>query len=398
MAPPSDIATQGLARIKQWFADRNRQQRRAVDRVRVCFVGYGGAGKTTLAKLLTDGVSATCAAVQGAQPMCEWNGAQVDAWIRAAPNGATPAEGRFLEQLANALINLAPDGQYLVHDISKWDIAMVLNSTRNTFTDAEVKRWWPRFRDRLENHERKGYASTIGIDISEMRLLAGMGQDGIIVEMMDFSGQMDYYSTHAMFLAMQNVLYVLVSKAAAKNSAPGSQIEEALYWLSYLRSSASRLRRRNVGNAEDDAAARVLLAETHTDKIDARYTPDGLLHILGERMDKLGEAETDPPSLVRSLVCAPRYDDHDKADKARSVIIRSIEQQVTLSVLALFRSVPRCIQYFHQQPLLSASPSRGHRFPLGVWSMDVRSRRLRLERSAGHRRRAESSQEGADSP
>jgi hypothetical protein len=123
VAPPVVIATQGLARIKLWLSDRRTQQRRPLDRMRVCFVGYGGAGKTTFAKLLTDGAAATCAAVQDALPIREWPSAQVDAWIRAGPIAATPAERQFLEKLANALAAIEPDGEFLVDVVSQWDDA-----------------------------------------------------------------------------------------------------------------------------------------------------------------------------------------------------------------------------------------------------------------------------------
>jgi GTPase SAR1 family protein len=332
VTPPLDIAKQGLARIKQWFVDRRMQQRRTPDRLRVCFVGYGGAGKTTLAKLLTDGVAATCSAVNEARPMQEWSSAQVDAWIRAAPDAATAAECRFLEQLADALAcNLAPDGQYLVDDVSKWDSAAVLCNTGSAFTEAVVRRWWPKLRDRIGDHKRKGYASTVGINVWELKLPASERHDGLTVEIVDLAGQMEFYTTHALFVAMRRVLYVLVSKAAAKGSASESQIEEALYWLSYLRSSMSRIRSRSADGADDVAVARVLLAMTHTDAVEPKYEPDGLLHILAQHVDKLGEAANNPPRLVRGVPCVPRYDDHVKADAARLFLIRSIEQQVRLS-------------------------------------------------------------------
>ena len=333
IAPPPDIADRGLARIKLWFVDRRAQQRRPVDRLRVCFVGFGGAGKTTLAKLLTDGDAATCAAVKNARPMREWSSAQVDAWIRAASTGATAAECRFLEQLANALADVEPDGDYLVEDIAKWDIAAVLSNT-GTFTDAaaaaQVRRWWPKFTDRVANHVRKGYASTVGIDVWEVKLPAGEGHGELTVEVVDFAGQMQYYTSHSLFIAMRHVQYVLVSKAAGKGSAAESQLDEARYWLRFLRSSMSKVR--NVGNADIAAAARVLLAITHTDVIEPKYKPAALLNILGEEIDALRDAANDPPYLIRSLLCVPRYRDDDvaKAAEARSALIEAIEQQVGL--------------------------------------------------------------------
>jgi hypothetical protein len=56
-----------------------------------------------------------------------------------------------------------------------------------------------------------------------------------------------------------------------------------------------------------------------------------LLHVLGQRIDRLGEAANDPPRLVRSQPCVPRYDDLGKADNARSMLIRALEAQVCLS-------------------------------------------------------------------
>ena len=342
VAPPVDIATQGLARIKLWLSDRRTQQRRPLDRMRVCFVGYGGAGKTTFAKLLTDGAAATCAAVQDALPIREWPSAQVDAWIRAGPIAATPAERQFLEKLANALADIEPDGEFLVDVVSQWDAAAVLSNTSNVFTDIQVGRWWPRFQDRVLNLERKGYSSTVGIDVWELTLPGGLQ-----VKIIDFAGQMEYYISHGMFVALHNVLYVLVSKAAPKCNMSDCQIDEALYWVGYLRSSMSIVRvqgsgdgtagnsfmrrnrpRRTSGQSENDAVARVLLAVTHTDAIEPKYEPAGLLHILGQRVDELGEAANDPPSLIRSPVCVPKYDDPVAADEARSCLIRAIEQQV----------------------------------------------------------------------
>ena len=347
VAPPVDIATQGLARIKLWLSDRRTQQRRPLDRMRVCFVGYGGAGKTTFAKLLTDGAAATCAAVQDALPIREWPSAQVDAWIRAGPIAATPAERQFLEKLANALADIEPDGEFLVDVVSQWDAAAVLSNTSNVFTDIQVRRWWPRFQDRVLNLERKGYSSTVGIDVWELTLPGGLQ-----VKIIDFAGQMEYYISHGMFVALHNVLYVLVSKAAPKCNMSDCQIDEALYWVGYLRSSMSIVRvqgagdgtagssfmrrnrpRRTSGQSENDAVARVLLAVTHSDAIEPKYEPAGLLHILGQRVDELGEAANDPPSLIRSPVCVPRYDDPVAADEARSCLIRAIEQQVPAIVL-----------------------------------------------------------------
>ncbi len=367
VAPPVDIATQGLARIKLWLGDRRTQQRRPLDHMRVCFVGYGGAGKTTFAKLLTDGAAATCAAVQSALPIREWPSAQVDAWIRAGPIAATPAERQFLETLANALADIEPDGEFLVDVASKWDAEAVLRNTSNVLTDTQVERWWPRFQDRVRNHERKGYSSTMGIDVWELTLPGGLQ-----VKIVDFAGQMEYYVSHGMFVALHNVLYVLVSKAAPKGNLSDCQIDEALYWVGYLRSSMSIARvhgagddednddddssdsgaddasdtdgsdadgsgsvdadgsgpRRPSSQSEDGAVARVLLAVTHTDAIEPKYEPAALLHILGQRVDELCEAANDPPGLLRTPVCVPRYDDPVTADEARSCLIRAIEQQV----------------------------------------------------------------------
>jgi GTPase SAR1 family protein len=351
VAPPVDIATQGLARIKLWLSDRRTQQRRPLDRMRVCFVGYGGAGKTTFAKLLTDGAVATCAAVQDELPIRKWTSAQVDAWIRAGPIAATPAERQFLERLANALADIEPDGKFLVDFVSQWDAAVVLSNTSNAFTDIQVRRWWPRFQDRVLNHERKGYSSTVGIDVWELTLPGGLQ-----VKIIDFAGQMEYYISHGMFVALRNALYVLVSKAAPKCNMSDCQIDEALYWVGYLRSSMSIVRvqgagdgtagssfmrrnssgpRRTSSQSENDAVARVLLAVTHTDAFEPKYEPAGLLHILGQRVDEHGEAANDPPSLIRPGVCVPRYDDPVTADEARSCLIRAIEEQVPVIVLFL---------------------------------------------------------------
>ena len=95
------------------------------------------------------------------------------------------------------------------------------------------------------------------------------------------------------------------------------------------------LSRMRFSQGEDDAVSRVLLAVTHTDAIEAKYEPAGLLHILGQRVDELGDAARDPPNLLRSPVCVPRYDDLARADEARSCLIRAIEQQVPVIVLFL---------------------------------------------------------------
>jgi GTPase SAR1 family protein len=342
VSPPVDIAEHGLARIKQWFADRRAQERRPVDRLRVCFVGFGGAGKTTLARLLTDNDPvATCAAVQGARPMREWSSAQVDAWIRAAPHNAAAAECRFLEQLANALADIEPDGEYLVEDVATWDVAAVLSNMGGTFTDAaaaaQVRRWWPRFIGRVGNHVQKGYDSTVGIDVWELELPEGNGHGVLTIEVVDFAGQMQFYTSHSLFIAMRRVPYVLVSNAAVKGSASESQVsasksqvDEALYWLRFLRSSMLSVRRRNT---EDDSVAQVLLAVTHTDTVEPTFKPDDLLHFLGQRLGALGEAASGLLRLVRSEPCVPRYDDAVKAGEARSVLIRAIEAQVSLCLL-----------------------------------------------------------------
>jgi hypothetical protein len=107
-------------------------------------------------------------------------------------------------------------------------------------------------------------------------------------------------------------------------------VDEALYWLRFLRSSMSSVRRRNT---EDDSVAQVLLAVTHTDAVEPTFKPDGLLHFLGQRLGALGEAASGPLRLVRSEPCVPRYDDAVKAGEARSVLIRAIEAQVSLCLL-----------------------------------------------------------------
>jgi hypothetical protein len=260
-------------------------------------------------------------------PIRKWATAQVDAWIRAGPEAATPLERQFLETLANALAAVEPDGEFLVDVVSHWDAAEVLSNTGNALTVIQVERWWPRFQDSVLNHERKGYSSTVGIDVWELTLPGGLQ-----VKIVDFAGQMEYYVSHGMFVALHNVLYVLVSKAAPKGNMSDCQIDEALYWIGYLRSSMSIAR---VHGAGDGAVARVLLAVTHTDAIEPKCEPAGLLHILGQRVDELGAAANDPPSLLRSPVCVPRYDDPVTADEARSCLIRAIEQQVP--PIALFR-------------------------------------------------------------
>jgi hypothetical protein len=108
-----------------------------------------------------------------------------------------------------------------------------------------------------------------------------------------------------------------------------SQIDDARYWLSFLRSSMSAVRRRNTGNSDEgDGVARVLLAVTHTDAVEPKHTPDGLLRLMVQLVDALGEAASDPPRLERCALCVPRYDHIVKADEARSSLIRSIEKQV----------------------------------------------------------------------
>ncbi len=390
VSPPANIAQHGWVRIKQWFADRRAQQRRSVDRLRVCFVGFGGAGKTTLARLLTDGAAATCGAVNAALPMRQWSSTQVDAWIRAAPNGATEAESRFLEKLADALADpdLAPDGEYLVEEIVKWDPAMVVTNTStatgSAFTKLQVKRWWPRFCDRVFNHERKGYTSTIGIDVWEVELLVGEGQK-LILEVVDFAGQMQFYTSHSLFFALNNAQYVLVSKAAPKGDGSESQIEEALYWLSFLRSSMARIRRHNAKDGDVTAVAQVLLAVTHTDKAEPSLPPDGLLHILGQRIDKLGQPANDPPRLARGQPCAPRYDDVGKADEARSMLIRALEAQVRLS----HRCAPFVAATCFDGPCRVWLGACHSQCCAGRWPIGVRGGCLCPERGAGHRRGSE---------
>ena len=388
VSPPVDIAKHGLARIKQWFADRRAQQRRPVDRLRVCFVGFGGAGKTTLARLLTDGAAATCAAVNAALPMRQWSSAQVEAWIRAAPNGATEAESRFLEKLVDALADLAPDGEYLVEAIAKWDPAMVVSNTStaagSAFTEPQVKRWWPRFCDRVFNHDRKGYNSTIGIDVWEVELLVGEGQK-LILEVVDFAGQMQFYTSHSLFFALNNAQYVLVSKAAPKGDGSESQIEEALYWLSFLRSSMARSCHHNAKDGELTAVAQALLAVTHTDKAKPSLPPDGLLHILGQRIDMLGQPANDPPRLARGQPCVPRYDDVGKADEARSMLIRALEAQVRLS----HRCAPFVAETCFDGPCRVWLGACHSQCCAGRWPIGVRGGCLRRERGAGHRRGSE---------
>ncbi len=383
-SPPANIAENGLARIKQWFADRRAQQRRPVDRLRVCFVGFGGAGKTTLARLLTEGASTTCGAVNAALPMRQWSSTQVDAWIRAAPNGATEAESRFLEQLANALADLAPDGEYLVEEIAMWDPAMVVSNTStaagSAFTEPQVKRWWPRFCDRVFNHDRKGYNSTMGIDVWEVELLLGEGQK-LTVEVVDFAGQMQFYTSHSLFFALNNAQYVLVSKAAPKGDRSESQIEEALYWLSFLRSSMGRICRHTAKDGEATAVAQVLLAVTHTDKAESSLPPDGLLHILGQRIDMLGQPANDPPRLARGQPCVPRYDDVGKADEARSMLIHALEAQVRLS----HRCAPLVAETCFDGPCRVWLGACHSQCCAGRWPIGVRGGCLCPERGAGHR-------------
>jgi GTPase SAR1 family protein len=334
VSPPANITRQGWVRIKQWFADRRAQQRRPVDRLRVCFVGFGGAGKTTLARLLTDGAAATCGAVNAALPMRQWSSTQVEAWISAACTSSDQAEVQFRTRLAGVLKPVG--GAALIDKVAKWDEEKVCKMAGNALSPIEVEFYWEPFVQQILNHDRKGYNSTIGIDVWEVELLVGEGQK-LTVEVVDFAGQMQFYASHSLFFALKNAQYVLVSKAAAKGDGSESQIEEALYWLSLLRSSMARIRRHNV---RDDAVAQVLLVVTHTDKAEPSLPPDGLLHILGQRIDKLGQPASDPPCLARGQPCVPRYDDVGKADEARSMLIRALEAQVCLSHRCAHHSLP----------------------------------------------------------
>ena len=375
--PPPDISRQGWARIKQWFADRRAQQRRPVERLRVCFVGYGGAGKTTLARLLTDGAAATCAAFNAALPMRQWSSTQVKAWISAARTSSDQAEVEFRTRLAGVLKQV--NGGALLDRVAKWDEDKLCKMAGNALSPMEVELYWEPFVQHILNYDRKGYNSTIGIDVWEVELLVEGRR--ITVEIIDLAGQMEYYASHPLFFALKNAQYVLVSKAAAKGDVSESQIEDALYWLSFLRSSMSRVRRHN---AEDGAVAQLLLAVTHTDKGPC-LSPDGLLHILGQRIDRLGQAASDPPCLARGLPCVPRYDDLGKADEARSMLVRALEAQVCLSHC----HVPFLAETSFNGPCRAwLGPCHGQ-CCAGRRSIDVRGGCLCHERGAGHRRGSE---------
>ena len=138
MYPPADIAKEGLSRIKQWLFDRREPPSVSITRVRLFFVGWGGAGKTTLAKLLGEDVCSTCRAVHAARPMREWDTDFVRQWmIKCAPKGASERERSFLQALVDALED--PDGTFLIDEITGWDEATVLEQTGGKLTAQQVK-------------------------------------------------------------------------------------------------------------------------------------------------------------------------------------------------------------------------------------------------------------------
>ena len=316
MLPPMAIAEQGASRIKQWSCDRKTQLKRPLQRMLLFFVGYGGTGKTTLAELLVRGAVHTCNKVQRARPIREWSSGQLSALIK---DSKCCDDIDVQAKLSQFMEKKKITGKMLLDKVLDWDEQKVAKS--GMLDEIEAALWWSSFGAWMRNYEKKGYASTVGIDVLEFKL-----DDGTLVQIADLAGQIEYYVSHALFMASRNSVYVLTSKAADASSGKcnPNQIEEALYWLSSLRSGMPRELRYVA--ADEVPIATVQLAVTHTDCTNEAIEPALLLNHL---VQELRTTKDQPPRLdAGQQLCVPRYDNEAKAEEARQVLHQAVQDHV----------------------------------------------------------------------
>ena len=166
----------------------------------------------------------------------------------------------------------------------------------------------------------------MGIEVWEFTIKRH-GQPDLIVEIVDLAGQMEYYVSHAFFMAGRGALYTLVSKAVTRDDADEQQVDDLMHWISFLRAS---MRKEDTFLPEDEQPlAQLILAMTHTDKIEnPKYKAKLLVDMIA---NELGSATDHPPKFDRTAqVCVPQYNDHDAAERARGVLVSAILQQVNL--------------------------------------------------------------------